>query len=100
MSHIFLQRNGTLTASTGVASVTLNFGDGILMQLYVKAATGTTTFDISLTDINSIKVYDETDIVGTLNDTSQLPLYNNVTLAIANASVDEAFTYLIVVKER
>lgn len=98
---MFLPRKGTFTPSSGTATVTLGFGDGVLMQIYVSAATSSTTFDVSLTDTGAIKVYDEQDITGTHNETGLIiPCYNNLTLTVENALVDELFTYQLIMKER
>jgi len=87
----------TLTASSGSASDTFTT-QGICLQILVKPATSSTTYDFSLTDPGSVVVYKRTSETGTLNDLITLPLAGIYTAAIANATVDEAHTVLMVVR--
>jgi hypothetical protein len=95
MSSIVVHKQSeTITASGGSASATVAILQGVLKQLFVESATTTTTFDVNLVDIHSLTVYEFNDITGVLNEHIDLPAYGNYTLNIANASVDENFTYL------
>jgi len=95
MSSIVVHKqSATIAASGGTATATLNILQGIMKQLYVEAATTTTTFDVTLTDIHGLVVYELTDINGVLNEMLEMPAYANYTLTVANASADENFTYL------
>ena len=96
MTHI---ENGTITASAGTGSATVGAGNNILMQMFVKATTGTTTFDINLTDIHSNVMIQRLDITGELNELIEVPAYGNWTLTVENSSVDEDLTYLFVFRE-
>ena len=98
MSVIY-PKKGTVTVSAGSASLTIPTTDGICKQLFVKSTTSTTTFDIKLTDRFSLDVLNDTDITGLYNQLMELPCYGNWTFSISNASLDELFTYLIVVQE-
>lgn len=91
---------GTLTTSAGTAAITLPFVDGILSHVFIQPATSTTTYDVKLTDIHSLDVFLETDVTNVLSDTTQMPIFGNMTLTIENASADEMFNYLIVSRER
>ena len=97
MSIFNNQIRKTLTASSGSASDTF-ITHGICHQILVKPTTSTTTYDFSLTDSGSIVVYESTDETGTMNDFITLPVSGNYTASIANASVDEDFSVLIVVR--
>ena len=90
---------GTLTAVTGDASVNIYCSTGRIKQIFMKPATGTTTFDVTLTDDNSNVIYTTTDEQGEMNDLTDLPAYMNYTLALANASADEAFKYVVMIDE-
>lgn len=87
----------TLTPSSGSASETFST-QGICYQILVKPTTASTQYDVQLTDSNSLVVYKRTSEVGTLNDLTSLPLAGAYTVSLANATVDEVFTILIVVR--
>ena len=95
MSSIVIHKqSSTVTAAGGTATATLSILQGVLKQLYVEAATSTTTFDVTLTDIHSLVVYEMTDVNGVLNEMMDMPAYGSYTLTIANSSADENLTYL------
>ena len=96
MNHI---ENGTITASAGTGSSNIRAGNNILMQIFIKATTSSTTFDVSLTDIHDNVMLRRLDETGELNELMEVPAYGNWTLTIANASVDEDFDYLLAFRE-
>lgn len=87
----------TLTASAGSASETFN-SIGLCHQILVEPNTSTTQYDFSLTDSGSTVVFSQTSEVGKLNELITLPLSGGYTLSIDNATVDEDFSVLIVVR--
>ena len=87
----------TLTPSSGSASATF-ITQGICLQILVKPTTASTIYDVSLTDPGSVVVFKRTSETGTLNELISLPLAGAYTVAIDNATVDEAHTILIVVR--
>jgi hypothetical protein len=87
----------TLTASSGSDSDTFT-SNGLLHQIYFKPATSTTQYDVTLTDGGSVDVFKRTSEVGTLNEFVTLPVQGAYTLSLANATVDEAFTVLLMVR--
>jgi len=89
------------TASSGTWSVnTGKFDAAILKQIIVEAATATTTFDFTITDEDNNTVYTtETKATGKLREEVMIPLKGIHTLAVANASADEAFTGKIKTQE-
>ena len=87
------------TPSSGSWSAnTPDFSGAILLQIIVKPATNSTTFDFSLTDDNGVAVIDEVGITGELNRQVYIPLRGIYTKTIAN-SADEAHQVELVVGE-
>lgn len=90
----------SITASSGTVSKTIYTGQGnICCEIFVKAATSTTTFDVTLTDIYNNVTFERLDNTGQLSEMLQKITYGNWTLTIANASVDEEFMVLLTFKE-
>lgn len=89
----------TLTASSGSASGNTSSLTGILRQLLVNPATSTTTYDVSITNDQSVVILERLTETGTLNEEFALPLKGIYTVALVNASVDEAFTIQLVLEE-
>ena len=100
MSIIVHRETGTITPSGGTVSVNVVCGCNVLQQIIISPATSTTTYDVKLTDIFSIDIFEREDETGKLNEDSKwLPMYGNLTLTISGASADEVFTYLLVFNE-
>jgi len=100
MSLIHHIQRGTVTTSGGSATVSLTCMHSQLAMIFIEPATTTTVYDVKLTDTYSIDVYERTSATGTLRDSNRpIPVYNNMTLSIDNATADEAFTYLLVFRE-
>jgi hypothetical protein len=93
------EAKGTMTASTGTISKTIQTMHGFINQIYVKSATASTTFDVKITDDGSRNIYYTLNETGLLNELIKLPTLNPVTLTIENASRDEAFSYYISIEE-
>jgi len=87
----------TLTASSGSASDTFST-HGLCHQILVKPATSSTQYDFSITDVGDVVVFESTSEVGTMNELITLPLFGAFTIAIANATVDEDHTVLMVIR--
>ena len=81
------------TPSGGSASWNTDDLRGVMLQLLVNPTTATTTYDITLTDDDSIVVYSKKGNKGTLKDTTQMGLYGIYTVDITNASVNEVFKF-------
>jgi hypothetical protein len=86
-----------LTTSSGSASDTFT-AQGTCQQVFVKPATSTTQYDVTLTDSDSLVVFERTSEVGTLNDFITLPVSGAYTISIANATVDESHKVLVAVR--
>ena len=100
MSFLARPEHGTVTAASGTASATIKTKGDRLFQVLVKAATGSTTFDVKLVDIYGFNVYEVTSITGEHSELLDLPTYGNYTMTISNASVDEAIEYLFNFREK
>ena len=93
-------KQGTKVASGGTASITIPAIHGIIRQILVKPSVSSTTFDLKLTDIYSMEVFEDTNLTGLFNHFTEIPCYGNWTLTISNSSVlAETFTYLVVIQE-
>jgi len=91
---------GQVTPTAGLWSGnTLKILGRLCQQIYIKATTSTTTFNLTITDPDSIAVRKFTNLTGTLNDLTPFPMNGINTVEISSASVDEAFTVLVCVLE-
>jgi len=89
------KQKASITAASGSGTATILAASGVMKQIFVKSATSTTTFDVKLTDVHSLDIYETTAITGVLNEMVDMPSYGNYTLTISNASADEELTYLL-----
>lgn len=90
---MIVKYNKSATASSGAISFNTEDLRGICYRIFVKPATSTTTYNITITDDNSLVIYSKNGVRGTLNDTTIQTLRGIYTVAVAAASVDEAFTF-------
>ena len=85
---------GSVTTSSGSATASIYLKKSMLEQIIVNPATSTTTYDISLTDLDGFIIYDMDDLTGdSIEDDPGVPTDSILTLTISNASADEVFTY-------
>ena len=82
----------TGTASSGSFTVNTQHLNGLLRQVIVSPTTVTTAYDIKITDPNSLDFFQCTSQVGNVGKGISLPIHGINTVAIDNASADEAFT--------
>jgi len=89
------------TASSGAWSFnTPKIANGLLKQIIIKAATATTTFDVTITDDkDNIVYFTDTKATGTLRHEVNVPFKGIHTIDVSNSSVDEAFTGKISIQE-
>lgn len=81
------------TASSGAWSFnTQKFNGCLLRHVVVKALTGSTTFDFTITDDKDNVVYAPTTATGTLRAEVAIPLRGIYTVAVSSSSRDEAYT--------
>lgn len=89
-----------LTAASGTVAKTIYTGQGnICYEIFVKAATSSTTFDVTLTDIYGNVTFERLDNTGQLSEMLQKITYGNWTLTILNASADEVFNVALTFRE-
>lgn len=96
---VIIPERGTITASSGSADATIQAKHYLLKQIFVKAATSSTTFDVKLTDVFNNIIFVRSDNTGELNELLDLPSYGNLTLTVFNSSADEIFTYLVAFRD-
>ena len=89
-----------LTASSGAASVAItDQKNKTIKNIYINPATASTTYDFSITDKNSEVIYQDTGLAGKYSIDTKLYLYGDITIALANASADEAFVIILTAAE-
>jgi len=92
--------HGSMTPTTGTVAVTAYCASGFIRQVFLKSATSSTTFDVTITDSNSDVVFSRENETGEISEYVDLPVYPaNYALTISNASVDEAFSYKLMIDE-
>ena len=74
---------------------TLCSRDRFINQILVRSTTSTTTFDVYLTDENSVVVRQFLGATGVTNDVTPTRITKDWTIEIRNASVDEPFDVLM-----
>ena len=83
-------------------SLSFNTDDlrGKCERLFLKPPTEAITYDITLTDDNSLIIYSQQGIRGTLNDISGFSLRGIYTVSITNISVDGIFKFQVEFEEK
>lgn len=97
---IIHQEKYSITPVSGTIGQTILAGTKMLKHIFVKATTGSTTFDLKLVDIYGNQIFTREDNTGELNELLELPCIGNLTLTITNSSVDEAYSVLLIFVER
>jgi hypothetical protein len=87
------------TVSGAWSGNTERMSGGLCRQVYVKSATSTTTFDVSLTDEDDIEIRTWEDQTGEVNDLTPFLIRGKYTFAISSATADEAFTVMMCVND-
>lgn len=83
-------------------SLSFNTDDmrGKLERIFIKPPSESVTYDFKMTDDNSLDVYVNKGVRGTLNDISGLPSKGIYTVSITNISVDGLFKNQFEYEER
>lgn len=82
----------TVTPSAGSFTLTIpQRTHATLKHIYVKPATGTTTYDMTIKDHDDFELYEITGQYGLLIEQVEIPTVGDCTVAVANASANEAF---------
>ena len=92
--------SGATTSSGAWSGNTEAVIGGLCHQVYVKSATSTTTFDVTITDKYDVEVRKFTDITECINDLTPWIAKDIHTVSISSASADEDFTVLLCFRER
>ncbi len=92
---MIIKYQNSVTAAAGVISFNTLDLRGICYRIFVKPATITTTYDITLTDDNSLVIYSKKGIRGTLNDTTVQTFRGIYTVDVTNISANELFKFQI-----
>ena len=87
----------TVTPSSGSVSETFST-HGLCHQILVKPSTASTQYDVSILNSDSVTVFKRSDEEATFNELMILPLSGNYTITIDNATVDEEFIILVIVR--
>jgi hypothetical protein len=88
------------TASSGALSTnTVAALQGIAREIIISPATSTTTYNLTITNDNSLDVFISNSITGDFIEEVALPFRGIYTVAISNATKDELFKMAIVVEE-
>lgn len=100
MSTVYKFKPSATTVSGEWSANTEKIIGDMGQQIYAKAATSTTTFDVVVTNSDDVEVRKFTNLTGVVNDLTPFPMSGIHTVAIENASADEAFTVRLCVLER
>lgn len=88
------------TAVAGTISFNTDDLRGQVHRIFVKPATSSTSYDIEITDDNSLPVYSQKGIIGNLNDIS-IQLFKGIyTVVISNISANELFKFQVEFEEK
>ena len=91
----------TGTVSSGTFSTNTNsLIRGLLRHIAVKPNSETTTYDIKITNSDSIDIYERKSEIGTLSEVITLPFRGIYTVEISNSTADEEFKIQLGIQER
>ena len=90
----------TGTTSTGALSVnTQQSLMGIVREIIIIPATGTTDYNLEITNDNSLIVFSSSSITGDFIEEVALPFRGIYTIAISSATRDELFEINLMIEE-
>ena len=88
------------TASSGSVSMNTKAAlMGLAREIIVKPATSSTTYNLDITNSDSLPVFSSDSIEGNFVEEVAIPFRGIYTVAISSATKDELFTIAIVVEE-
>jgi hypothetical protein len=85
--------SGALSTNTVAALM------GIAREIIISPATSTTTYDLTITNDNSLDIFISESNTGDLIEETAIPIRGINTVKISNATKDEDFSMAIVVEE-
>lgn len=88
-----------LTTSSGSASINSDNIRGICHHIIVKPTTSNTQYNITITNSDSIIIYERTSEIGLLSELLTLPIRGIYTIAISSATNDELFNIQLIIQE-
>jgi hypothetical protein len=92
--------NITGTTSSGSLQVnTVAALQGIAREIIISPATSSTTYNLTITNDNSLDIFISTSITGDFIEEVALPLRGVYTVAISSATADEEFNMAIILEE-
>lgn len=98
---IYEHRASVTTSAGSTSSASLRIPGGLLRQVLVRSATNTTVFRVNLVDASSLTRLNYGFHTGELNDTALvMPVADDYTINITNASPNDTFSILLAVQER
>jgi len=81
------------TSAAGVLSFNTDDLRGICYRLFIKPPAETVTYDLAITDDNSLVIITTKGIRGTLNDLTVRPMKGIYTVALSNISANGLFKF-------
>jgi len=100
MSRSIHKEQLTLTPSSGTASGNTNrFLTGLLRQVLVSPTTSSNVYNLTITSPEGLIIFQTTSQTGDMADEVSIPMRGVHTVALASATIDEAFSINLVVDE-
>ena len=97
---LFYKYNYTIEITSGEWSANTEYlHGGFLKHVYLKSTSSSTVFDFAITDSDDNIIFARKNIIGLLNEMTELPMVGMHTLAISNSSVDEDFNIKLMIRE-
>ena len=87
------------TISGELEANTRQFLMGIVRQIVVQPTTGSTTYNLSIVNDNSIEIFYSDSITGNFSEETALPFRGVYTVTISEATKDEAFKIGLLAEE-
>lgn len=89
-------REVTITVSAGAGAEVVTFKHEHVKQIVVVPPSASAEYDFALENPSGTELFDEDDIVGTFNETTDLWCKDLFTLRISNASADGAYAVTVI----
>jgi len=96
---MFTRSYQSIITTLGAATDIIKAHQNVLLRLAIKPTTGSTQYDFEITDQYGLIYYSQENIVGELTESMEIPSITNLTFNITNASADEAFEVLLILRE-
>jgi len=90
--------SGTVASNT-LTITTSKFSGIVIHHIYVKPATATNTYNITIKDADQDILYSNLSVEGTLDVEVEIPTRGTLTVALTSVATNEAFTGYLGVRE-